>query len=438
MFAPEQIIKVFTVSLIHLLIVIYMNFRNIKRNGICKVLLFSILFVANYVIHSLIEMPGIRFFIVLITMSIITKYIYRLNFFESFALSLISLLIVVVGDFGLLFFFVNFLKFDYRSLDYPLYIGIANLSFLFITILVIFTKQLIRGKKYKSKISTKFSFLGCIVFIVFICTLNLYFNKQIISANPSTVIVFNLIAFTIYFFVCLFLVLSYCSVNNQALLMEQQAKEYEQLIEYTQIIESLYQDIRNQKHDFLNVLFSLKGYIDSGRLEELKSYYYNSILKEYRESPQNHIVSSLNFIKQTGLKGILSYKLNQALSMGLKVYVNIFSEVWFKDMDIIDLCKVVGILIDNAIEASLESEMKELHVGIETGDGSASIIIANTCINEPNVNHLFKRGVSTKGKNRGLGLCNVKNILAQYPSVFLQTTVDQNFFFQELVFPGSG
>ena len=103
MFAPEQIIKVFTVSLIHLLIVIYMNFRNIKRNGICKVLLFSILFVANYVIHSLIEMPGIRFFIVLITMSIITKYIYRLNFFESFALSLISLLIVVVGDFGLLF-----------------------------------------------------------------------------------------------------------------------------------------------------------------------------------------------------------------------------------------------------------------------------------------------------------------------------------------------
>ena len=107
-------------------------------------------------------------------------------------------------------------------------------------------------------------------------------------------------------------------------------------------------------------------------------------------------------------------------------------------MDIIDLCKVVGILIDNAIEASLESEMKELHVGIETGDGSASIIIANTCINEPNVNHLFKRGVSTKGKNRGLGLCNVKNILAQYPSVFLQTTVDQNFFFQELVFPGSG
>ena len=68
--------------------------------------------------------------------------------------------------------------------------------------------------------------------------------------------------------------------------MEQQAKEYEQLIEYMQIIESLYQDIRNQKHDFLNVLFSLKGYIDSGRLEELKSYYYNSILKEYRESPQ--------------------------------------------------------------------------------------------------------------------------------------------------------
>jgi two-component system sensor histidine kinase AgrC len=53
------------------------------------------------------------------------------------------------------------------------------------------------------------------------------------------------------------------------------------------------------------------------------------------------------------------------------------------------------------------------------------------------MSQLFKRGVSSKGKNRGLGLCNVKNILAQYPSVFLKTTVDQNLFFQELVFTGS-
>jgi two-component system sensor histidine kinase AgrC len=184
-------------------------------------------------------------------------------------------------------------------------------------------------------------------------------------------------------------------------------------------------------------LFSLKCYIDNGKLDELSSYYYNSVLKEYRESPQNHILSSLNYIKQTGLKGILSYKLNQAISMGLKVYINIFSEIWFKDMDIIDLCKVAGILIDNAIEASSESLMKELHVGIETGDGSTSIIIANTYLNETNISQLFKRGVSTKGKNRGLGLCNVKNILSQYPSVFLKTTVDHNLFFQELVFTGS-
>jgi two-component system sensor histidine kinase AgrC len=435
-FAPEQIVRVFSVSLIHLLIVVYMNFGNIKRNNKYKVTLFIILFVVNDVIYSCVEIPGIRFLVVLIVSSIIIKFVYRLNYFESLALSLISLFIVVVGDFGLLFFFVNFLKFDYFSLDHPFYIGIANLSFLFITILAIIIKQLIQGKKYKSKISTKFFFLSCIVFIVIICTLNLYFNKKIISTNPTSVIIFNLIAFAIYFFVCLFLVLSYFSLNKQALLMEQQAKEYEQLIEYTQIIEGLYQDIRNQKHDFLNVLFSLKCYIDNGKLDELSSYYYNSVLKEYRESPQNHILSSLNYIKQTGLKGILSYKLNQAISMGLKVYINIFSEIWFKGMDIIDLCKVAGILIDNAIEASSESLMKELHVGIETGDGSTSIIIANTYLNEPNISQLFKRGVSSKGKNRGLGLCNVKNILAQYPSVFLKTTVDQNLFFQELVFPG--
>ncbi|NLV63864.1 MAG: GHKL domain-containing protein [Clostridiaceae bacterium] len=437
MFAPEQIVRVFSVSLIHLLIVVYMNFKNIRRTNKENILLFTLLFISNYIICGFIQIPGIRFSVVLAAFALLTNLIYQLNFVESFALSLISVLITVLGDFVLLFFFVNFLKLDYFNLDHPFYMCIANLSFLFITILAIIIKQLIQQKKYKSKISTKFFFLSSIVFIVIICTLNLYFNKQIISTNPTLVIIFNLIAFAVYFFVCLFLVLSYFALNRQALLMEQQAKEYEQLIEYTQIIESLYQDIRNQKHDFFNVLFSLKCYIDNGKLDELSSYYYNSVLKEYRESPQNHILSSLNYIKQTGLKGILSYKLNQAISMGLKVYINIFSEIWFKDMDIIDLCKVAGILIDNAIEASSESLMKELHVGIETGDGSTSIIIANTYLNEPNISQLFKRGVSTKGKNRGLGLCNVKNILSQYPSVFLKTTVDYNLFFQELVFTGS-
>lgn len=162
MFAPEQIVRVFSVSLIHLLIVVYMNFGNIKRNNKYKVTLFIILFVVNDVIYSCVEIPGIRFLVVLIVSSIIIKFVYRLNYFESLALSLISLFIVVVGDFGLLFFFVNFLKFDYFSLDHPFYIGIANLSFLFITILAIIIKQLIQGKKYKSKISTKFFFLSCI------------------------------------------------------------------------------------------------------------------------------------------------------------------------------------------------------------------------------------------------------------------------------------
>jgi len=231
------------------------------------------------------------------------------------------------------------------------------------------------------------------------------------------------------------LVLIYTSSSKQQILLDQQTREYKLLIEYTSTIEKLYDDIRNQKHDFMNVLFSLKGYIDKEQFGELKNYYYSSVLKEYEEKQPNMFTSTLNLIQNPGLKGILSYKLNQAMNDGIKVFFNIFSKITIQGMDNLDLCKVIGILIDNAIEASMESEKKEIHLGMEKDEGAVSIIIANTYLYEPNLDQINRRGYSTKGKNRGLGLFNVKETLSHYPSVQLKTTINNNTFFQELIIP---
>ncbi len=435
MFDLDQLIKVFFTALIQTLIVVYMNFKNIRRDKTRNILLFVALFAISYLANGIIDLAGIQFFFMLTADAVAIKFIYGLNILESLALIIISLFILIVGDSAILVLLFNLLKFDLTKLGNTFFIIIGNLIILLITVIIVITRQVLRGKQRKPDISIKFFFLICFVFIVIVCTLNLSFNKQAIYTDPSTIILFNLIAFAVYFMVCLFLILSYFASSKQSLLLEQQTREYEQLIEYTGIIEGLYEDIRNQKHDFLNVLFSIKGYVDTGRMDELKDYYYNSVLKAYQESPVNQVLSSLNYIKQTGLKGILSYKLNQAIGLGIKVYINIFSDVAIHGMDLMDLCKVVGILMDNAIEASAESRSKELHFGIDPEEDTQSLIIANTFLEKPNLDRLFQRGSSTKGKNRGLGLYNVKKILSAYPSVSLQSSVDHDLFFQELVFP---
>lgn len=435
MFELEKLIMSFFSSLIHTIIIVFLNFKNVYRKKTTILLLFTSLFICTLFVYTIIKVPSLMFPIMFVSIVIFCFCIYKLNIFESIALALINVFTIIVPDSALLWFFVNILKLDILRLNSTLYIFIANSTILFLVVTIITIRQCIYRKHNSYKISIKFFFLICVVFIIIVSTLNLTFNNRMIQTNPTAVIMFNLVAFAIYFTICIFLVLIYTSSSKQQILLDQQTKEYKMLIEYTGTIEKLYNDIRKRKHDFMNVLFSIKGYIDKGQFEELKNYYYSSVLKEYEEKQPNMFNFSLNLIKNPGLKGILSYKLNRAMNNGIKVYLNIFSEITISGMDNLDLCKVVGILIDNAIEASMESEKKEIHLGMEKDEEAVSIVIGNTYLYEPNLDLIHRRGYSTKGKNRGLGLFNVKETLSHYPSVQLKTTINNNTFFQELIIP---
>lgn len=224
----------------------------------------------------------------------------------------------------------------------------------------------------------------------------------------------------------------YVALNKRKKLLELQNKQYEQLIEYTGIIESLYEDIRNQKHDFLNVLFAIKGYVESGQWEEFGSL-YRSILNEYSESSPGDVLILLNRIQHPGLKGILGYKLKYAVSLGITVHLNIFTPIKFGDIEPLVLCRIIGILADNAVEAACDSQEKEIHIAMESDNSHTSVIISNTYKIKPDLTQIHKRGYSTKGVKRGVGLYNVKQLLSRNPSISLKTSLESNMFFQELI-----
>lgn len=222
------------------------------------------------------------------------------------------------------------------------------------------------------------------------------------------------------------------ALNKRKKLLELQQKQYEHLIEYTMMMESVYKNIQNQKHDFLNVLFAIKGYVEGEQWEEFKSL-YQSIVREYEESTLENFLSSLNRIGHLGLKGILGYKLNHARSLGINVYLQIFTPIHIRDIDPLVLCRTIGILLDNAVEAASESSEKELHIFMESDSLYTSIIISNTFKVTPDLSRIDRRGYSTKGEKRGIGLYNIKQMLSHTPSMTLKTTLESNMFFQELL-----
>ena len=80
------------------------------------------------------------------------------------------------------------------------------------------------------------------------------------------------------------------------------------------------------------------------------------------------------------------------------------------DMNTIELSRITGIIIDNAIEASEALEDPLIRIAFIDNEESVTFIVMNKCSdNTPKIHELFEEGFSTKGDNRGLGLSTLKN-----------------------------
>ena len=90
-----------------------------------------------------------------------------------------------------------------------------------------------------------------------------------------------------------------------------------------------------------------------------------------------------------------------------------------------------------AEELAKEAEEKKVHIAIFSISKIVYLVIHNTT-NEItfDIRKIYEEGYSTKGENRGLGLNNVRKILANYGTMFLETELQGNRFLQVLKIGG--
>lgn len=103
-------------------------------------------------------------------------------------------------------------------------------------------------------------------------------------------------------------------------------------------------------------------------------------------------------------------------------------------IDSLDLARVLGIFLDNAIEAAQETDEKGLRFCMVYTDDVLKIIIQNT--SKPltvSIYDLNQQGISGKGENRGIGLFNAEKLLAGYSNVVWDTVYEKPWFSQRLM-----
>ena len=280
--------------------------------------------------------------------------------------------------------------------------------------------------------------LSIIIFIlIFYNYLSIYslLGKEDIALYYMTII-------TISVFFILFSSITYNLVKNTKIKSEVKSEnqKLEQQKKYILALEKNNNEIRKFKHDFNNIILGLDGYINNDDFdkEKLKKYFNSAIMNFNNNIELNDIViAKLNSIKVSSLKSLITNKVFMAQNNNIDVDINIQGEITDFYTDEMQLSRVLGVLLDNAIEASLEvTDDKKIDINIIQIDKTTDIQISNTFNNTGTpIADFNKEGFSTKGTNRGLGLSSAHEI-ANKLNMLLNTEIDGNTFIQNLSIEG--
>ncbi|MBW9148442.1 GHKL domain-containing protein [Clostridium sp. CM028] len=210
--------------------------------------------------------------------------------------------------------------------------------------------------------------------------------------------------------------------------------QLDNLEQYTNNLENLYMDMRKFRHDYINIISSMAAFIEEKDIKGLEEHFNKNIYPlNNKMNKNNYKLGLLKNIKLPQIKGLISGKVIRAQELGIDIIIDIVEPITIIKMDIIDLSRCLGIILDNAIESALESEKKVIDVALINKISSVILVVANTFKGDiPALSKLFKEGFSTKGENRGLGLSNCKDMIGKYKNISLDTSISDVQFIQEI------
>jgi two-component system sensor histidine kinase AgrC len=249
------------------------------------------------------------------------------------------------------------------------------------------------------------------------------------------VIALNGIIFLLLFLITVFLMYSVYKVTIGEQAYKHRMAQFENLRVYTERLENSYGIMRKFKHDYMNILVTMSGFMNENDMDGLKEYYGERILPISRAFTESDTkLGNLSNIKSTALKSLLSSKFVYMIEVGIKAEIELTEPINDLNMDCLDLSRILGIFLDNAMEAAMETEDKEVHFCIFYKEKDLYLIIQNTALPPSHaISELRSHEISTKGENRGIGLFNVDIILKNYENAIWNTTYEEPYFTQELI-----
>ena len=209
-----------------------------------------------------------------------------------------------------------------------------------------------------------------IIIIIILLSFLIVFNKN----NLGSGINYYINAGMVIFIIASFVYVIYNKFQRQAM-----EDKYNESMEYVLRYEKIINEQGKKNHEYNNQLMVIKGYINN---PERLSEYLDEVIGEHKTG-QNYTVKQLGFLPDGGVKGLLYHKLSKMEDNNIKYYLYVDQNLKDKDIENFDLktyrdlTKLLGVFLDNAIDAALKSEEKEIEVELKDKDDCLLLTIIN-------------------------------------------------------------
>lgn len=306
------------------------------------------------------------------------------------------------------------------------------LIFIFVSIVNIFDFQItqIRNNILRYQLGKRVFTSLFILLLIFIIILVIS-DIQEINSLIKMGIILSFTFMTIFTYWQTIISIQSYTMKKEAIEANERVKE---LDDYLTGSRQQYEELRKFKHDFQNILLSLGQVVDVQSSDEIKRYYHELMDQQPNfKAVQTSSLVELRAIKNKPLQSLLTQKYFIAKSKGIKINFE-FSESDYEirsnDLDII---RIVGILIDNAVEYLQTTNKKDFTCAFMKSLETIEITVINQLVDPIDINQIFKNGYSTKGNHQGFGLANIKNITDNSSNLFMDTKIVNNCIMMTLI-----
>lgn len=422
----EQLIKILfsSVSPIVSFIIIKILISRDKKVGIKKVISsIIILTIFSYIFYN--PKYTVLTSLILFACSVIVyKYTFNLDIPNSTIVVTIMMIMILISEFILsgvfMFIEVENVRDPLQLLFSSILGGIISVGLVSIPRIRLFLVEFLE-KLEKSKINKIIVFL-ILVFIILCFAIYIIFYHYCLNIEYILAITIGIV----------FLILVILFIKEQ-LEYSRLNREYETFIEYVTNLEDWIENDQLNRHEYKNDLAILRTKTED---PEVINFIDEKLVSKM--DVDSSLINNLKNIPKGGLKGLIYYKYILAKNKKINITIDVSKKATkqlsaIKGNNFKDLCHLLGIYTDNAIQAAKSSSKKSMSIEIYVMENNLHFIISNSYRENIDLSQWGKKGFTTKGRNHGNGLYFASKIIRRNSKFDYKITIINHFLVQKLI-----